>query len=172
MQAFDWNKYAISEEDRATASVYLGSLYTPPDLVIAPLGEPYLFRWHIIRRRGEGNVYFHIQVASDPERPLHDHPWANMSVILSGGYDEIVQRHTPHGQIFERELRRGDVAFREAQEAHRLILPKGISYTMTQFATGPITRKWGFWYPEGFRPYEDVVENLADGRTVLREEAK
>jgi hypothetical protein len=42
--------------------------------VIAPDGQPYLYRWHVIERNPEANTYFHIQVDDDPERPLHDHP--------------------------------------------------------------------------------------------------
>jgi len=81
----------VTDHDKEIASQYIGSLYRPPDLVIAPKGYgEYLFRWYVIPRNREANVYFHIQTQSDPERPLHDHPWDNTSVILSGGYDEII----------------------------------------------------------------------------------
>jgi hypothetical protein len=130
-----------------------------PDLIIAPAGgDPYLFRWELIRNTKVSNVYLHIQVSSDPERPLHDHPWDNFSVILSGGYDELWDPHPsskdpeydmswPH----DRKFRKGDTIFRRAVEAHRLILPAEISYTMTLFSTGPKIRDWGFWYPDGWR---------------------
>lgn len=144
----------LAMEDYAIACSYVGvSRLSHPDLVIAPDGKPYLYRWYLSPRAGtvgdpRGNCYFHIQVASDPERPLHDHPWDNMSVILSGGYDESVltpleaaARISP--RIFGR--RRGDVIFREAGTAHHLRLPEGVPYTMTQFTTGPNVKEWGFW---------------------------
>jgi hypothetical protein len=67
----------------------IGNPLRYPDLVIAPDGKPYLYRWHVFPQNAAAGVYFHIQVQSDPERPLHDHPWDNTSVILSGGYDEL-----------------------------------------------------------------------------------
>jgi len=129
-----------------------------PDLVIAPDGNPYLYRWEIIQRNKQANLYFHIQTASDPERPLHDHPWDNQSVILAGGYEEILQENPPwSGQ--KRVLRgKGDVVQRKAFEAHRLILPEIYPYTMTLFSTGPHVREWGYWIPT-HRGRPDWVNN-------------
>src|SRR5260221_9972501 len=50
-----------------------------PDVVISPDGNPYLFRWYLMNEKNRGSVMIHMQVASDPERPLHDHPWDNRS---------------------------------------------------------------------------------------------
>jgi hypothetical protein len=162
-QKFDWD--LLTKEDFDLAEEILGPRAgTNPDLVIAPDGVPYLYRWHHIRA-AEANTYFHIQVASDPERPLHDHPWDNMSVILAGGYDEIFQLDPPHGAEHWRPLRVGSVIFRRAREAHRLILPKEFPYTMTLFSTGPKVREWGFWYPEGWRPFTDVTR-VKDGMSI------
>lgn len=135
-----------------------------PDLVIAPDGDPYLYRWRLLRTPQAG-IYFHIQVASDPERPLHDHPWDNQSVILAGGYNEIigVPGHS-RTQIFLRYA--GDVIHRKAEIPHRLILPDGVPYTMSLFSTGPKRREWGFWYPDGWRPFYEVTKQLADGRSI------
>lgn len=149
----------ISDEDAELADSITGGR-REPNLVIAPDGNPYIYRWHIVRTSA-ASVYFHIQVASDPERPLHDHPWANTSVILSGGYDEIIdmQPWMERGEAgqFTRKLRKGDMVHREATEAHRLILPPDIPYTMSLFSTGPKRREWGFWYPDGWRPYTEVT---------------
>lgn len=138
-----------------------------PDVVLAPDGEPYLYRWHVIYNNAHGNVFFHIQVRSDPERPLHDHPWDNTSVILSGGYDEFYE---PSPQLVPlgadgsftrmmRCLRKGDTVHRKATTAHRLILPSDIPYTMTLFVTGPKRREWGFWYPDGFHHNKRHVDD-------------
>lgn len=152
----------LSDEDFET---YLKFTHgRSPDLVIAPDGTDYLYRWYLTPHelKDMGQSYFHVQVASDPERPLHDHPWDNMSTILSGGYDELwdptpwLERNAPYS-VTTRKLRQKDVVFRRAAEAHRLILPKDIPYTMTLFSVGPHVRKWGFWYPEGWTPFDQVT---------------
>lgn len=153
--SFDFRQCSL--EDRAIARRYIGDLLRPADLTITTEDDkPYLYRWHVIPRTASddfgGNIYFHVQTSSDPERPLHDHPWANMSVILSGGYDEVCG---PIGIVNPR--RKGDVVFRAATDAHRLVLPEGIPYTMTQFTTGPYERKWGFWVGRRWYPYDECV---------------
>lgn len=131
-----------------------------PDLIIAPDGLPYLYRWHVIKEGGPAGVKLHIQVASDPERPLHNHPWDNTSVILAGGYRETLcwsegEPDNHNTEVFDRH--KGDVIFRRAGQSHRLELPYDYPYTMTLFMTGPRVRNWGFWYPTGFVPYEQVT---------------
>lgn len=166
----------LSAADHMLANAVLkhrgGLSHCAPDLVIAPDGNPYLYRWFLIPRNNLANVYFHIQVASDPERPLHDHPWDNTSVILSGGYNEVwdaapdIKRH---GGAITRALRAGNTVHRRATEAHRLILPPDILYTMTIFSTGPTLRPWGFWFPDGWRDAKEVTE-IENGMSVMREE--
>jgi len=166
----------LTDEDKARAENTLGVGFRQPDLTIAPDGSPYLYRWHVVPRNNEANVYFHIQVQSDPDRPLHDHPWDNTSVILSGGYDEVLfipESTASCGgprEYWTRKLRKGDVVHRPATQAHRLILPKDIPYTMTMFTTGPHVREWGFWTPDGWVHNDKYTELLPDGRSVVREE--
>lgn len=118
------------------------------DVAIRPDGEDYIFRWHILPRRSVGaGVYLHLQVASDPERPLHDHPYDNQSVILAGGYREVfVKDPARHWYQTERVVREGDVVQRKAEEAHRLFLLPGEDYTISLFSMGPVVREWGFWF--------------------------
>lgn len=161
----------LSADDQRTAAKYIGSLDREPDLTIAPDGNPYLYRWFIVRSTGDqlgGNVYFHMQVADDPERPLHDHPWDNMSVILSGSYRERLQEYPPYGHVAMHRRLKGDVIFRRAGAAHRLFLPAGVPYTLTQFTTGIKVHDWGFWYGDKHVPFDQVTELLPDGRSVHR----
>lgn len=163
----------LSERDQSIAARYIGSLYREPDAVIAPDGNPYLYRWHVVPRNPDANVYLHIQVASDPERPLHDHPWDNTSVILSGGYTELVAPspfaiRTTH-QRFE-----GQTIHRPAEQAHRLILPGNVPYTMTLFFTGQKRREWGFWCNDHrgrpqWRAHSDCIVINENGQSVFRE---
>jgi hypothetical protein len=167
--------FELTNDDEWLARSILGARKSleAPDLIIAPDGNPYLYRWEIIPRNKEGNIYFHIQVASDPERPLHDHPWDNFSVILSGGYDEIWCRDPPplRGVEVTRKFRKGNTIYRRATEAHRLVLPPDIPYTMTLFTTGPKIREWGFWYPDGWRPYTEVTRQEGNKSVHIQETA-
>jgi hypothetical protein len=138
-----------------------------PSLTICPAGEeqPYLYRWHITPRNDLANTYLHIQVASDPERPLHDHPWFNTSTILAGGYDEIWDADPANStEVYVRRIRKGATVFRQATEAHRLILPEHIPYSVSWFTTGLKSRDWGFWYPDGFHPHAQHIEDR-DGKS-------
>lgn len=164
----------LRQEDWGVAGDILGTLDSKPDLVIAPDGrEPYLYRWHVIPRNKEANVYLHLQVQSDPERPLHDHPWDNQSVILSGGYNELVQSDPPFSPEWIRVARKGMTVARKAEEAHRLILPEGVPYTLTLFTTGPVRRLWGFWIPNHggkavWFSHEECL-HLEGGKSVFRD---
>lgn len=171
----------LTQEDYAFAVKTLGHndhcapRLWAPDLTLAPNGEPYLYRWYLVGppiEHPDGSktyapvcVMFHIQVQSDPERPLHDHPWDNQSVIVSGGYEEVLQSQPPYGAV-ERVLRvKGDVITRAAGEAHRLILPEGVPYAMTIFTAGPKLRDWGFWYGDNWHHNKQHVA-FRDGMSV------
>ena len=67
----------------------------PPDFIVGSETDPYLRRWHLLPRNRLFNVYLHNFCRSDDDRALHDHPWVNMSVLLSGSYMEHVKDGTP-----------------------------------------------------------------------------
>ena len=166
MSGLTFDPSILSAEDRDLAIEYVGCCLPHPNVILAPDGEPYLYRWHLAYNNARGNVFLHVQVKSDPERPLHDHPWDNTSVILAYGYDEsydpqpwIPSEMKPYNGYLERELRKGDMVYRSAGCAHRLILPDGVPYAMTLFSTGPKRREWGFWYPDGFHHNKRHVDD-------------
>lgn len=147
-----------------------GKSLIAPDLPIAPDGgEPYLLRWHLVKTP-QACVYFHIQLRSDPERPLHNHPWDSTSVILAGGYEEMIC-YNPHAEPDHRDTvnlirrRPGDHIPRSRIVAHRLLLPADVPYSMSLFTTGPKRQSWGFYYDHGFVDYKDVTK-MVDGRSV------
>jgi hypothetical protein len=159
-------QYRITEEDYALAVGIVGRGRRKPDKILAPAGVPYLYRWHVVPRSNIGNVYFHIQVADDPQEELHDHPWDNQSVILSGAYYEwcAVYDRT-NGKVRQAEKRwcgQGAVIQRPATMAHRLMMPVAILYTMTLFSTGPVIRKWGYWTAAGWVAADEVVKNVGN----------
>lgn len=146
----------LSNDDFSFAASLVGM--RDPDLIIG--SPPYLHRWYVVPRNDRANIYLHVQVASDPDRPLHDHPWDNQSVILSGGYDEVLDS----GQRAIRNS--GQVVFRYAEYAHRLVLPEDVPYTMTLFTTGPRVRDWGFHTKQGWIDARECTEFDPAGHSV------
>lgn len=147
----------------------------PPDFIIG--GEqPYLLRWWLLPKNRWINVFLHKILRSDDERALHDHPWWNVSIVLRGGYDEVVPDFsaawTPYTRLAELPLRgfprrAGSVIFRHATAAHRLVLPIRDGRTRpcwTLFITGPYQRKWGFHCAKGWIPHEQFVAPWDTGR--------
>lgn len=118
-----------------------------PDFVI---GDDYLRRWWMVPRNEGCNIYLHEIRRSDDDRALHDHPWANTSFLLRGGYIE----HTPAGPFIRRA---GDVVTREAETLHRLEVIPGQS-AVSLFITGPKVREWGFACPQGWVHWRDFTD--------------
>jgi hypothetical protein len=133
-----------------------------PDVLIGKDDDIYLRRWWVIPRNRILNVYLHNFLRSDDDRALHDHPWWNMSLLLSGSYTE----HTIAAGGINRRVRytQGEIKFRGARTAHRVELPmvadgQGHRETpcWTVFITGPNIRSWGFHCPQGWRHWKDFT---------------
>lgn len=118
------------------------------DFIIGKEDSPYLLRWWIIPRNRWFNIYLHKIVRSDDDRALHDHPWWNCSIILKGGYQEVMPSKI-------RWRAPGSITFRPAKAAHRLILHGHCCWSL--FITGPKFREWGFHCPNGWRPWQVFV---------------
>lgn len=129
----------------------------PPDFVIGG-DDPYLRRWWLIPRNRLFNIYLHQILRDDDDRALHDHPWWNVSLVLAGGYYEVVPVAGPEitgwNNVFWR--RPGRVVIRRATAAHRLLLDNGRP-CWSLFITGPNVRSWGFWCDHGWRHWRDFV---------------
>lgn len=119
-----------------------------PDFII---GDNYIRRWWVIPRNIFCNVYLHEMTGSDDDRALHDHPWANSSLIIDGEYWE----HYPDGTVHHRTV--GDYVTREAEQLHRLSVADVNGYAVTLFITGLKVREWGFACPNGWRHWQDFV---------------
>lgn len=165
-EQFIWSM--LTYDDHHLICSILGENYysvRQPDLIIAPHGKPYLYRWYVAPRNDHGNVYLHVQVGDDADREYHDHPWDNQSVILAGGYDE----HNYLGSVQRRRV--GDVIQRKATFAHRLTMIPGVPYSISLFSTGPKRRTWGFYDAKGWwSPYTDHIVTQ-DGVSVQKEYA-
>lgn len=126
----------------------------PPDVVIGGDDDPYLERWWVIPRNRWFNIYLHHFLRDDDDRALHDHPWLNCSILLTGGYRE----HVP-GRAIDR--RRWWPVFRRAVASHRIELTHGQVWTL--FITGPKIREWGFHCPQGWRHWTEFVAKTERG---------
>lgn len=127
----------------------------PPDVVIGGEERPYMRRWWLIPRNRWCNVYLHHFLRSDDDRALHDHPWANLSILLSGSYME-------HMSADRLALRiEGDLVARGPRAAHRVQLLRddagGERAVWTLFVTGPKVREWGFHCPWGWRHWREFT---------------
>jgi hypothetical protein len=142
-----------------------------PDFTILQAGAPYMERWWVIPRNRWFNVYLHRVLQSDGDRAMHDHPWANMTIVLNGpGYVEFAI-----GGAKRRTF--GDVVIRRPSAAHRLELVEDDDGrprpTWTLFITGPRIRKWGFYLSWGWAPFDAVVGKTGEASWMAdRDEAE
>jgi len=127
-----------------------------PDFVIGPPTNPYLLRWWVIPRNRWFNIYLHNILRNDDDRALHDHPWWNVSIVLTGVLREVL----PTGA---RILQRFAVVGRRATAAHRLEVLHGPVWTL--FITGPVIRTWGFHCPKRWVPWREFVAADNPGET-------
>jgi hypothetical protein len=145
------------------------------DVAIGGDFAPYLLRWYLIPRNRFLNVYLHVFMRDDDDRALHDHPWWSASLLLGqlvnsfdGGVAVWRQSHMTEiyrdksGADLERDVKFGDLVFRGASFAHRMVVPK--SRTMTLFITGPRIRTWGFLCPNGWRNWREFTATDEHGR--------
>lgn len=115
---------------------------------------PYIKRWYLWRMRYLCSGYLHNILRDDDDRALHDHPYASCSIILLGGYWEVlpVDNKVPWGETKRVWRGPGSVVFRWPSQAHRLQLPQDEDTYQQEcwslFLCGPAVRKWGFWCKE------------------------
>ena len=155
----------------ARAIIALGRRGRAPDFIIGGIENPYLLRWWVIPRNRFFNIYLHQVVRDDDDRALHDHPWASCSIILAGGYNEVLLHPAPKpGRrkgaqpcLVRRFRAPGAILFRGARALHRLELPRGQhdpAYARpcwTLFLTGPRLRHWGFACEDGWVHWRDFT---------------
>jgi len=112
--------------------------------------DPYLKRWFIIPRNRFFCIYLHQMLRDDDDRALHDHPGANLSIILKGGYREHLFCGWPEEgrdlpSVLSRRRRPGQIIKRSAALPHRLSLPLGVKSSWSLFFVWRKHREWGFW---------------------------
>lgn len=131
-----------------------------PHFTIGSSDAPYMLRWYLLPRNRVLNMYLHKFLRDDDDRALHDHPWWFLSLMLKGGYFEIVPHPTVAGGNTAISRRAGSLAFRRATHRHRVVLfaPTGVKEPCwTLVVTGRKNRTWGFYCPKGFVPWHQFV---------------
>jgi len=106
-------------------------------------GEPYLERYYLFGIFG-WHCYLHRFMDSDPDRGLHDHPWNRaVSLVLSGGYDELRQSPDDPSAIQCRRIRAGRLNVLRGEVFHRVLL-RDARPAWTLFSHGRRVKGWGF----------------------------
>lgn len=114
--------------------------------------DPFLDQLRLIQTPWFG-VYIHVIHRPDEPDP-HDHPWWFASLILDGGYQELVypDKRDP-ARFFSRTRTRFSLGHVSLRSAHRITLTYGPVWTLV--LTGPQKNEWGF-YPGGrFVPWRE-----------------
>jgi hypothetical protein len=115
----------------------------PCRLIEGDQGEPYLERYYLFGAF-DWHLYLHRFVDSDPDRGLHDHPWAHaVSLILVGGYDEIRGLPGDPERTDIRFFAPGRLNRLRGGDYHRVVLRRGVP-AWTLFLHGPRVKGWGF----------------------------
>lgn len=114
--------------------------------------EPYLERYYIFikdRKHFPFNIFLHRFLKSDPD-DLHDHPWNYATLILKGGYWEVIPTDCGpirfgDGSLNTKKVWRGPGHFRmcAADTFHRVELDPNVE-CWTLFMPGKQKREWGF----------------------------
>ena len=130
-------------------------------------GEIYMERYWLVPP-GEGvhtTIRLHHTKRSDHDRALHDHPMPSTSIILAGGFWEIMPEDQDQPCSldlvrFQRIWRKpGDVVTRKASDRHRLQLPEGET-CWSMFIMGPKEQNWGFYDPtQGYRYWREYLDD-------------
>ncbi len=132
-------------------------------------GEIYMERYWLtpFDASADQNIRIHHTMRSDTDRALHDHPWPSTSIILKGGFYEVLpkdQKQSP--SLDETEFvklwrKPGDVVRRSANDRHRLIIPPGGS-CWTMFIMGKQEKDWGFYDKEkGYVYWRDYLNDYS-----------
>lgn len=105
-------------------------------------------------------IRVHHILRSDADKHMHDHPWDFISILLTGGYTELLPRTdvTPELAARMRPVKRRhprwSIVRHKAEDLHRLILDEPV---WTLVLTGPKRRSWGFMTEQGMVPWRTYL---------------
>lgn len=129
--------------------------------------DGYMDRWWLAPHDNEDKVSARIHqiLRSDTDVAMHDHPWSSISIVLDGGYWEVLplsqDQHPARDALFHQVVWRapGDVVQRRASDRHKILLPEGKS-AWSLFIMGQWEKDWGFYDAEqGFMYWRDYLRD-------------
>lgn len=124
----------------------------PEPLVIGrDSADVYMTRFRIFRTRLL-NVYVHHFTRGDLDPCFHDHPWRFVTLILAGGYMEVMPRGT-------RWRPPGTLLYRPAKHAHRVVTDRP---AWSIVVTGQKVRRWGFYGNRGWRAWTPELNPICE----------
>lgn len=108
-----------------------------------PNGEIYLARIRLIQTPWFG-ILLHDIYEPDMDRDPHDHPWTFWSLVLRGGYKEMLWSYPNHLDSWKYRVHsRFSIHRMDTDKAH--MITELFGPTRTLIFHGPRVRKWGFW---------------------------
>lgn len=109
-------------------------------------GVPMLTRYRLIQTPAFG-LYVHHWHRPDADRDVHDHPWRFATLVLRGGYTEILADNPAGGRVADRLARRRPFSLHvmPRDRAHRVIAVRPSTWTL--LLVGPKRQDWGFYVP-------------------------
>lgn len=135
--------------------------------------EGYMERYWLypFDENNSANIRIHHILRSDSDRHLHDHPWPSTSIILKGGYWEILPEDQNQDPALDEEKRirvwraPGDVVTRAANTRHAIELPEGQT-SWSMFIMGKYEQQWGFYLPEGKMYWREYLNDYETSTTT------
>lgn len=121
--------------------------------------EVYLRRWYLILTPFFSIRLHHI-LLPDLDRDFHDHPWWFFALVLKGGYVEYWRRPEMYPKHRTKVVRR--LSFHHATDQHRIVrFRANHNGAWTLLLTGGEKRNWGFQTRDGWKRWQDYLEEDA-----------
>jgi hypothetical protein len=122
-------------------------------------GDPYLDRLRLVQTPWFG-IYLHHIHRPDVDPDPHDHPWWFASLVIAGGYRELVwldkrERGGRATTVLARDRSRWSLRSLGRGGAHMITDVTGPLWTLV--LTGPRRGDWGFWTPAGFVGWREYI---------------
>jgi hypothetical protein len=142
---------------------------------------PIMRRWTLLEL-GERlpKVLLHYFPPNVGDRDPHDHPRSFTTVVLAGGYDDLVPcwctkpgairgggpwlNHDAcggTGMVLGNRMRAGSIRYRRAEHVHITRARENGAWTVVFMA--PVSRTWGFWRKGSFWPWRTYHEEFGEG---------
>lgn len=129
-----------------------------PDLTIGTKADPQTRRWHLPCPQelwdAGWRLNLHQWLKSDDDRALHDHRADSFSLLLTGGYYEVLT-HAWEAEQIKVWYPQGSVIHRKAEQPHRVELEDAPIWTL--WFRGPYRRDWGFYCKSGWKHWQEYV---------------